>query len=82
MYGDWEYNGTYAYTVGSVHHFITQGDTYSQWLSTAIYGNGAKNPSNMSWDGHGDVITPVPTDFYLYLYFWGSGSHKAAVSGP
>ncbi|HVC23968.1 MAG TPA: hypothetical protein VNH82_11195 [Candidatus Dormibacteraeota bacterium] len=83
MSGDWEYNGTYAYTVGSVSHHVTNGGaTYCLWSSTNIYGNGAKNPANMSWDGAGYCDTPTPANFYLYLYFWGSGTAKAAVSGP
>jgi hypothetical protein len=82
MYGDWEYNGTYAYTVGTVQHQVIQGPTYSYWISTYIYGNGAKNPANMSWDGHGAVNFPTLNDFYLSIYFWGNGSHKVAVSGP
>lgn len=78
VYGDWEYNGSTAYTVsGPTCHHTDPGPA-----TCHLYANGASTPHNMTWKLAGLATTGIwiGADYYVAIYLWGNGGHSVGVS--
>lgn len=79
--GDWEYNGTYAYTYSGPNCEVTDPGPYT----CNTYGNGARLPHNMTWKMAGTAYTGTWSycrnpEYSIAIYFWGNGSHSVSTS--
>ncbi|MHB8323721.1 MAG: hypothetical protein ACYDEA_11145 [Candidatus Dormibacteria bacterium] len=82
-YGYWEFNGTYAYRIASAPYCTAS--TGGVTVYCLPYGNGAKNPANMSWDsqaGWGLQNGLYSVMGKVDIYFWGNGAHSESTCGP
>lgn len=76
--GDWEYNGTYAYTYSGPDCSVTDPGPYS----CNVYANGAQLPHNMTWKMAGTAYAGPwrGCTYSLAIYFWGNGGHNFSTS--
>ena len=79
--GDWEYNGTYAYTYSGPDCEVTDPGPYS----CIVYANGAELPHNMTWKMVGTAYTGPWSncrnpEYSIAIYFWGNGGHNVSTS--
>ncbi len=77
VYGDWEYNGTYAYTYSGPNCAVTDYGPYT----CNPYGNGARMPGNMTWKmvGTADTGWYAGCTYSIAIYFWGNGTHSVST---